>query len=282
MGLIDSLSAPLSTRFKNGLTWEKNPTKDWDARAMAVHAAMVDRMDQGVGRIVGALKKNGQLENTLILFLSDNGASAENAAAYGPGFDRPSETRDGRKITYATDKKAMPGPETTYSSIGERWANVSNTPYRYWKEQSYEGGVHTPMIAFWPNGITAKKGSYTDQVGHVMDFMATAVEVGGAQYPKNFNGHAITPMEGKSLLPIFKGKEREGHKLLFNEHYGARYARQGNWKLVKRNNEQWHLYDLGKDATETNDLAPEKPSKVKTLDSLWQNWANTHQVLPKK
>src|SRR3546814_993958 len=105
---------------------------------------------------------------------------------YGPGFDRPEETRDGRKIVYPVDKKVLPGPQTSYASIGQRWANVANTPFRYWKMESFEGGVHTPMIAFWPKGIKAEKGSVTPQIGHVMDFMATVIDLAGAEYPETY------------------------------------------------------------------------------------------------
>lgn len=282
LGLIDPKVTKLSKRWKDDLDWQNNPDKDWDALAMSVHAAMVDRMDQGIGRIIKALKKNGQLNNTLIVFLSDNGASAENAAAYGPGFDRPAQTRDGREIVYATKKQALPGPETTYSSIGPRWANVCNTPYEYWKAESYEGGIHTPMIAFWPAGITAPKGSYSNYVGHVMDFMSTFIQLSGAKYPSEFNGHQITPTTGISMVPTFAGRAVAGHEKLFNEHYGARYARQGDWKLVSLSNDTtWHLYNLAVDKTETNDVAAQNPDKVKQLEVLWQQWAHTHQVFPK-
>ena len=283
LGLIDTATTKLSDRWDGKDKWEDNPTKDWDAQAMAVHAAMIDRMDQGIGRIIESLRKNRQLENTLIIFLSDNGASNENCANYGPGFDRPDETRDGRAIVYATKKQAMPGPETTYSSIGANWANVSNTPYQYWKQESYEGGIHTPMIAFWPAGITAPSGGYTSQVGHVMDFMTTFAELAGAHYPKVYHGRDITPTTGVSLVPSFKGKLSGGHKVLFNEHFGARYARLDNWKLVGLSNAQhtWHLYNLAADKTEMNDLAALYPQKVKELDSLWNQWAYTHQVFPK-
>jgi arylsulfatase A-like enzyme len=281
LGLIDPKVTKLSDQWK-GDSWTNNPTKEWDAMAMAVHAAMIDRMDQGIGRIIKSLKETGQLDNTLILFLSDNGASNEIAANYGPGFDRSNQTRDGRPIIYATKKEAMPGPQTTYSSIGPKWANVANTPYEYWKAESYEGGVHTPMIAFWPKGISAPKGSYTDQVGHVMDFMATFTELAGANYPKIYKGHKITPTSGKSIVSSFEGKISGGHDELFNEHFGARYARKGNWKLVSLSNDStWRLYDLAKDKTETKDLASTNPQKVHQLDSLWQKWANTHQVFPK-
>lgn len=282
LGLIDPAKTKLGRRWKDGQAWASNATKDWDALAMATHAAMIDRMDQGIGRIINALRQTGQLDNTLIVFLSDNGASAENCAAYGPGFDRPSETRDGRKIVYATKKEALPGPETTYASIGPRWANVANTPYQYWKAESYEGGIHTPMIAFWPKGITARKGSFSGYVGHVMDFMNTFVQLSGAKYPKEYKGHEIQPSTGISMVPTFSGKAEAGHEALFNEHFGARYARLGNWKLVSMSNDStWHLFNLENDRTETNDLGAQYPAKVKQLDSLWHNWANAHQVFPK-
>jgi len=282
LGLIDPATTPLPQRWNDRLSWEQNPDKDWDAMAMAVHAAMIDRMDQGIGRIIRALKTTGQLENTLILFLSDNGASPELCANFGPGFDRPSETRDGRKIIYDTKKQAPPGVETTYSSIGPRWANVANTPYQYWKAESYEGGIHTPLIAYWPKGITANKGGFNDHVGHVMDFMATFVELANATYPKEYKGHPIPPTTGISLASSFKGQKTRGHEALFNEHYGARYAREGDWKLVSlAKDSTYHLFNLAADRTETTDLASKYPGKVHHLDSLWRQWASTHLVFPK-
>lgn len=282
LGLIDPARTPLSKRFQDDLTWEANPDEEWDAQAMAVHAAMIDRMDQGIGRMISALRKNGQLDNTLILFLSDNGASPENCAAYGPGFDRPSETRDGRKIVYDLKKQILPGPQTSYASIGQRWANVANTPYQYWKAESYEGGIHTPLVAFWPAGITAKKGSYNAQVGHVMDFMRTFVELTGAKYPATYKGHPITPTTGISLVPSFQGKASAGHVSLFNEHFGARYARSGHWKLVSASRDTtWHLFNLATDRAETQDVAVHHPDKVRQLASEWHQWARRHQVFPK-
>jgi arylsulfatase A-like enzyme len=281
LGLIDPKTTKLSERWHDDLKWENNPDKDWDAQAMAVHAAMVDCMDQGIGRIIAALKQTGQLDNTLIVFLSDNGASAESAPGYGPGFDRPNETRDGRQISYSTKKDNTPGSELVYSSIGERWANVANTPYRLWKAESYEGGLHTPMIAYWPKGITAPKGSFTKQVGHVMDFMSTFVELAGATYPKTYKGHDIPATPGISLVPAFKGQAVVGHEELFNEHFQARYVREGDWKLVSTNDHKWQLFNLAEDRSETNDLKAQYPAKVKQMDSLWQNWAHTHMVLPK-
>lgn len=282
MGLIDPKTTPFPKRWQDELTWEANPDKDWDARAMAVHAAMIDRMDQGIGRIIQTLRKTGQLENTVILFLSDNGASPENCAAYGPGFDRPNQTRDGRPISYDLKKQVMPGPQTTYASIGQRWANVANTPYQYWKAESYEGGVHTPLVAFWPAGISAKKGSFSTQVGHVMDFMPTLVELAGARYPTTYQGRAITPTTGLSLVPSLKWQKAAGHEALFNEHFGARFVRSGPWKLVSSARDTtWQLYNLATDGTETANLAAQQPEKVRQLAALWQQWANTHQVYPK-
>lgn len=280
-GIINPETAALSPRMGKELTWAKNPDTVWDARAMAVHAAMVDRMDQGIGRIIKALKESGQLNNTIILFLSDNGASPEICANYKPGFDRPGETRDGRTIIYPRDKKALPGPETVYGSIGPRWANVANTPYQYAKAQSYEGGIRTPMIAFWPDKIK-RKGNLTDHLGHVMDFMSTFVEIANTKYPTTFNGHDITPTSGISLLPVFEGQKENTHKELFNEHFNARYIRDGEWKLVSLSSDTtWHLYRINQDQTELHDLAKQYPKVVEMLAERWYQWANLHQVFPK-
>jgi arylsulfatase A-like enzyme len=281
--LINPAATKLSPRMNNNLSWADNPDKEWDARAMAVHAAMIDRMDQGIGRIINTLKETGQLDNTLIIFLSDNGASPEDAARYGPGFDRPGQTRDGRKIAYPVnkDKNALPGPEIVFGSIGARWANVSNTPYQYAKAQSYEGGVRTPMIAFWPEGIKSK-GKFSDCVGHVMDFMPTFLQISGAQYPTTYKGHAITPLSGVSLVPALQGSNKQVHTTLYNEHYKARFIRDGEWKLVSHANDTtWHLYKINQDETELNDLSAKNPAVVQKLSQQWYAWANTHHVFPK-
>jgi arylsulfatase len=282
LGVIDPAVTPLSPRWRPDLSWAQNPDTAWDAQAMAVHAAMVDRMDQGIGRIIAALRETGQLDNTLILFLSDNGASAEDAAGYGPGFDRPSATRDGRPIVYATRKQVLPGPETTYSSIGARWANVCNTPYAFWKAESYEGGIHTPMIAFWPRGIAAPaRGGFCDFVGHVMDFMPTFIELSGLSSFDVFQGRYF-PWEGLSLAETFNGQDELGHTMLFNEHFGARYVRWNGWKAVSTAKDStWHLFNISGDRTETTDLAKGFPKIVARLDSLWWRWADTHAVYPK-
>lgn len=282
LGLIDSVTTPLSPRIDKELSWEDNPDKEWDARAMAVHAAMIDRMDQGIGRIINALKETGKLDNTLIVFLSDNGASPENAMEYGAGFDRPSETREGKKIVYPVNKDVLPGPQKTFTSIGERWANVANTPYRYAKEQSYEGGVRTPMIAFWPAGIKAK-GTINKHIGHVMDFMPTFVELANAAYPAIYNGRNITPSTGISFAPVLKGQEAAKHDTLYNEHFKARYIRNDEWKLVSLSDDTtWHLYRINEDQSETQNLEDQYPDVVRTLADRWRVWADTHHVFPKQ
>lgn len=264
------------------LNWEANPHKEWDAMAMAVHAAMIDRMDQGLGRIINELRKTGELNNTLILFLSDNGASPEPANTFEPGFDRPSQTREGKKIIYPKNKEVLPGPQTVYGAIGKEWASVSNTPFRYWKRESYEGGVRTPLIAFWPQGITVKKNSINSQPGHVMDFMATVTEITGANYPVSYRGHQITPMQGVSIVPAFKGRRNNGHNAIFNEHAHSRSVRAGDWKLVTLKPENpWELYNLRLDATEQQNMADKFPEKVREMDKLWNQWAKENKVLPK-
>lgn len=271
----------LPERWKKDVNWEDNPDKEWDARAMAVKAAMIERMDAGIGRIVETLKKTGQLDNTLILFLSDNGASSDNAQNYGPGFDRPGSTRDGRKIIFPVNKKVLPGPETTFASTNDMWSNVSNTPFRYWKIKQFEGGIATPLIAYWPKGISVK-GTITDQVGHVIDFMPTFIELSGAKYPAEFKGHTITPYVGKSLADIFKGKQRKGHEYLFFEHLYSKGVRYGDWKLVTLNAKTpWELYNLKTDRTETKNVALQNPALVERLSNAWEKWAAENDVLPK-
>ncbi len=281
LGLIDTTVTRLSPRHPAELKWEDNPDQEWDARAMAVHAAMVDRMDQGIGRILKTLEETGELENTMILFLSDNGASAEHSERYGPGFDRPSETRSGEAISYAKDKSVMPGPQSSFFSIGPAWANVANTPYRLWKSQSLEGGVRTPMIASWPAGIK-NKGSNTPYVGHVMDFMSTFIELAGTTYPSTYEGNEIKPSQGESFASVLTGGSSAGHQLLFNEHEGNRYVREKEWKLVMaKPDRQWRLYNMIDDPAELNDLSGRYPDKVKTLSGQWETWATQHHVLPK-
>lgn len=259
-------------------TWEQNRTADWDARAMATHAAMITRMDEGVGRIVAKLREANRLDDTLILFLSDNGASPE--AYERPGFDRPAETRDGRKVAYPPDKTVPPGGEETFFGMGPAWANVSNSPLRGWKAQVYEGGIRTPLIAHWPRGVRSQQGGVTAAVGHVTDVMPTCLELAGAPYPAHFEGRAITPVEGRSLLPVLGGGTRDAGGPIGWEHFGARAWRRGDWKLVSRPRGPWELYDLSQDPGEQHDVSAREPQRVTEMADEWERWARRVAVFP--
>ena len=282
LGLFDSTNTALSPWMFPNKTWSENKDSCWDAHAMAVHAAMVDRMDTGIGRLIHRLKELNEIDNTLILFLSDNGASPENPALYGPGFDRPGNLRDGRKIIYPVVKswQNMPGSETVMAGIGDHWAHAINTPFRYWKAKMFDGGVCTPLIAHWPSGI-AFKNLISNEEGHVIDFMATFVEIAHAKYPQEFKEKKITPMQGKSLMPIFKKGNREGAEYIFWEHFGSKGLRHGQWKIVQFDNQSaWQLFDMEKDRTENKDLSAQHPEILESMKRKWKEMATVAKVYP--
>jgi arylsulfatase len=281
--IFDGYTNYLSPRqFKK--TWNENETQEWDARAMAVHAAMVDKMDRGIGELIATLEKNGQLDNTLILFLSDNGCSNEDCQNYSGGEnDRPDMTRSGEPVIYPKKKEVLPGPETTYASIGAVWANVANTPFRFWKAKAYEGGICTPMIAYWPKGIKKNKGKMTEQMGHVMDIMATCIDLAEASYPQTYNGNNIIPLEGKSLVPVFKSGKRTGHDVIGFEHFNEKaLITEDLWKIVQPGgkNAKWELYNLKTDRTELNNVADVYPEKLNELIHKYDEWAKRCMVVP--
>ncbi len=257
LNLIDP-AWPLSPQDEEAYDWDEldDGTRAVMARKMAIYAAQVDRMDQGVGRVVDALKNKGVFENTLILFLSDNGACHEG----GPlGFD----AREGQG--------GKPGTVDSYLSYGISWSNASNTPFRRHKHWVHEGGISTPLIAHWPGHIAENRLNH--QVGHVMDIMPTFCDVAEAEYPSHFNENTIIPVEGKSLTPVLEGKERTPHDILHWAHCGNHAIRNGKWKLVMEKEGPWELYDMQKDRTELNDLAPRMPEKVNELRTLFLEWA---------
>jgi arylsulfatase len=284
LGLFEGQQDYLSPRQFDD-PWSENPTAEWDARAMAVHAAMVDRMDRGIGELLAALERNGELDNTLIMFMSDNGCSNEKCEFYAPGEnDRPDMTRDGRQIVYPREKEVLPGPQTTYAGLGPVWANVNNTPFRFWKAKAYEGGICTPMIAHWPDGIKkANRGTVTSQRGHVMDIMASCIELAGAEYPTEYGGNAIIPMEGKSLVPIFTKGEREGHEYIGFEHFNERaFISRDGWKIVRPGNRaDWELYDLNTDRTELQNLAGQQPERLTKMVDDYRAWEEKTMVTPR-
>ena len=282
LGLFPGADHYLSPR-QHPDRWADNPTKEWDARAMAVHAAMVDRMDQGIGQLLDALQENGELDNTLILFLSDNGCSNEICQNYSEGEnDRPDMTRLGEKIVYPRHKEVLPGTERTYASVGPIWANVANTPFRFWKAKSYEGGINTPCIAFWPKGMKAQKGSVTSQQAHVIDIMATCIELGRAVYPAIYNGKQIRPMEGRSLVPVLQGEMRNPHEYLGFEHFNEKaLISKDGWKIVQPGkNAAWELYNLNEDRTEMHNVATRYPEKLEQLVKAYEQWAERCLVVP--
>jgi arylsulfatase len=295
MGIVDE-KWKLTPRDKAVPPWTEAKDKAWFARRMEVYAAMLDCMDQGIGRIVEQLKKSGQLDNTLIFFLADNGGCAEEYGSRGkikpdpskpvvlkpmdkdelqPDM-RPKVTRDGRPVR--TGRGVMPGPADTYIAYGKPWANASNTPFRLYKHWVHEGGISTPLIAHWPARIKARY-ELRRQPGHLIDIMATCVDVAGAEYPSEYKGNKIIPAEGKSLVPAFDNKPIQ-REAIYWEHEGNRAVRQGKWKLVSRHPGKWELYDIEADRTELTNLAQKHPQKVKQLKALYESWAARCDVQP--
>ena len=308
LGLIDP-TWNLTTRDSLVAPWSDDIAyKDWEIANMEVYAAMVDNMDQGIGEIIGALKARGEFENTLIFFLQDNGACAEelewidlqarDEKAIEPMAPDELQTdmvplvsRDGKKVRMG--KGTMPGPADTYTAYGRTWANASNTPFRRYKHWVHEGGISTPLIVHYPDGIEAN-GVLRNQPGHLIDIMATCVDVANVNYPKTFNGNDITPMAGVSLVPAFKDEDLN-REAIYWEHEGNRAVRMGKYKLVSTasNNSyiwdkvdtlalpNWELFDMQLDRTETNNIAPENPKLVTQMANMWIQWAWTSGALPR-
>ncbi len=269
MGLIDKNTYPLPLNSSER-KWEDCERKDYEAACMSVHAAMIDRVDQGVGKIIRELKKNGQYENTIIFVLSDNGASYERG--YPPGFDRPGFTRDSSTIEYNSEH---PGAETTWNYIGNAWASASNTPFRYWKKESYEGGSATPFIVHWSERLKEQENTINRGVTHVTDILPTCLELTGSKYPEAINGLKTSPPAGKNLLPLLFKETESIHDTLYWEHEGGRAIRVGDWKMSSLPDKPWELFNLAKDHTETNDLSDNYPEKVTKMRAAWKVWAKS-------
>jgi arylsulfatase len=270
LGVVDEQTAPLSSRSPNVKPWDQAKHKEWEAHRMAVYAAMVTVMDEGLGRVVKALRETDAMDNTLILFLSDNGGCAE--------IIHGTRSRHGEFPRGGTRPDVMPGPPDTYAAVGPSWANLSNTPFRRYKSSCYEGGIASPLIAHWPRGITAH-GGLRHSPTHVIDILPTFAELAGAEYPTERNGRTVKAAEGTSLLPTFPGGSLPERPLFF-EHEGNRAVIHNGWKLVSRHDQPWELYHLAKDRTETQNLAAEHPERVSKLTSAYEAWAKRAQVLP--
>jgi arylsulfatase A-like enzyme len=265
-------------RFNQQTGWAGKVNPAWDtldadrrkdlARRMATFAAMVDVMDRNIGRVVDKLQAQGQLENTLVLFHSDNGACAE----WDPyGFDVNSGPQN---VLHRGEELARMGQPGTYHSYGSAWANACNTPWRLYKHYAHEGGISTPLIAHWPRGIS-RRGAIERQTGHIVDLMPTCAELAGAEYPA-----AMPKMEGRSLAPVLRGRRVEAAPLYW-EHEGNRAIRAGKWKAVAVGPAgKWELYDMEADRTEMRDLAAQHPARLKEMAGQWEQWARRTNTIP--
>ncbi len=270
----------------NGFPGKKNPT--WKEVAadrredlvyrMATFAAMVEHVDRGIGRILRQLEEGDDLENTLILFTSDNGACYE----WGPyGFDGRSRT--GKTTLHKGEDLDKVGGPGTHHSVGSAWSCLSNTPMRMYKHFNYEGGQCSPLVAHWPKGIKDADRWVRAPI-HLIDLMPTICSATGANYPETFAGNEIQPVEGVSLQAIFEGESKLPERVLCFDHFGSSAIRRGDWKLVRSNSRYnkgaWQLYNIGQDRCETNDLMESFPEKAEQLKKEWLDWAIRVKVAP--
>ncbi len=260
MGLIDPRLYPLSQGEPKRYDWQES-NQEWEDLRMATYAAMIDSMDQNIGRLLETLKDLRIDQNTVVIFLSDNGGCSEE-----PG---------------GSDLQRNPvedvGGASTYMTVGPAWGWAQNAPFKRYKANTHEGGIRTPMIARWPGKIRAN--TIERQPGHIIDFMATFIDMAGTTYPKVYKGQEIIPLEGKSLLPVLLGKERVPHEALIWHWAGNRAIRAGDWKAVwEKRQREWRLYDLATDQTETRNLAAAKPKLTRTLAGRWREWAEMTDV----
>lgn len=261
MGLVDP-KWPLSPLPPDVPKWDSlsDEQKDHFDHIMAVYAAMIDRLDRSIGTLVDGLKERGQLDNTIIMVLSDNGGNAETG---------PNGILKGKR----------PGGRMSRVFLGQNWATLANTPLRRYKHFTHEGGISTPLIVHWPAGISNERnGKLEGQPGHLVDIMATAVEVAEAKYPTKRGEHEIQPMEGTSLVPAFAGEPLNREAPIYWEHEGNRAIRKGKWKLVMKFKGPWELYDIEADRTEQTDLIEKEPELAKQLIAEWEAWAKRADV----
>ena len=278
---------PLSDRDPTQPAWLDAKHKEWLLRCMEVYAAQIDRMDQGIGRILKALEDEGQLDDTLVIFLADNGACAEDIPddltvdeLVNRLMIAKEHTRSGEPVQFGNDPAVMPGPENTYQSYGRAWANLSNSPFRLYKHWIHEGGISTPLIAHWPAGI-AERGAVRHTPGYLPDIMATVLDVTGTPYPEAWQGHEVEPLEGTSLVPVLR-QEQPQRPPMFWEHEGNAAVRIGKWKLVRKFPDPWELYDMEQDRTELNDIAARHPDRVKDMLAQYEAWAQRCGVIPRE
>jgi arylsulfatase len=293
LGIVEPGSR-LSPRDPEESAWEDAPDKAWQARRMETYAAQVDKMDQGIGRIIAELKERNEFDNTIFIFLSDNGASPEEI----PHFERDtfvkrtdiysSYTRDGRPVQLGNEPGIVPGPEDTYSSYGRAWANLSNTPFRMYKKWTHEGGIAAPFIIHWPAGAV-QESTILRQPLQLTNVLPTLLEAAGIAPLSELNGNQVQSLEGASFLNLLR--QEHGGSLrrqsvdaqtgtLYWEHAGNGAIRRGDWKLVRTFPGPWELYNLAKDPTELNDVVTENRDLAESLLAEWSQWADRVGVLP--
>jgi len=259
----------------------------WEAHRMAVYAAMIDRMDQGIGHIVAALKSAKTFDNTLIMFMSDNGGSPENIGR-GNGVNclgGKAETREGKTIQVGYGPGIYPGPEETFQGYGPSWANASCTPFTWWKTMSHEGGVATPFIAHWPRGIREPGKINPRDFAHLIDLMPTCLDAAKVAYPKKHDGHVLAPLDGVSMLPTLTVAKPMPQRIVFNEFANKAFVRDGDRKLVTKSvpSGEWELYNLRNDPTELSNLAPTEPARLERMKQLYIDWyTGMGREMPKK
>lgn len=284
MGIING-HWPLSDRDPEVVAWDRVADKEWQARRMEVYAAQVEMMDAAIGTVVDAIAEAGRLNDTLIMFVSDNGGCAEEIPpSWVDELDEipihtPERTVDGSRVRRGNDTTVMPGPPETYASYGRPWANVSNTPFREYKRWVHEGGISTPLVVNWPHG-GLEHGILHDPF-QLQDVLPTVLEIVGADYPSEYPGRDPLPIEGSSMLAAWRGEPSHDRPLFF-EHEGNCAVREGRWKLVRAYGGPWELYDLDRDRTELDDIASRYPGRVERLSDQWEAWAARCGVKPRQ
>ncbi len=289
-GLLDS-KWPLSPRDPQATPWADEKRTDWQDQRMAVYAAQIEHMDRAVGRLISQLEILGQLDNTLIFFMSDNGGCAEFLREDPPPNAHPGQyvrpLRDGRTTRVGNFAGQLPGGAETFMSYDVSWSNASNTPFRKHKHWIHEGGISTPLIAHWPERIQTT--GIRHAPGHVIDIMASCLDAAGATYPSTYQGRDITPLEGESLLPVFDNQLWARQNAIFFEHQGCAGLREGDWKLVREASGggdrgdwygPWELYNMADDRTELNDLAQANAPRAAQLLAQWETQCGRLGVEP--
>lgn len=285
LGII-SPDWPLTDRDPRVPAWADVEDREWEAERMAVYAAQVDRMDQGIGSVLAELERQGIADDTIVVFLSDNGGCAEEmpietarefVTTYVT-FD--AQTRDGREVVPGNDPSVRPGGEDTYSTYGRSWANLSNAPFREYKHWIHEGGISAPFVIRWPNGVPA--GVTRTQPHQLTDVMSTILDITGVPYPDAYQGRTILPEEGTSMIPTLVDGATDDGRDLFWEHEGNSGVRRGDHKLVRKHAKEWELYDMRADRTELHDIAADHPDLVAELRDAYDRWADRCGVIPRE